>query len=310
MMDDCRKNKSTFGTPWHPDYYKFVLRNGDIDPNTWESVNNFSNDSFLENKPAYGGLVKTSHRFKNADEIAVVRNVMGQLVVDTSERDDIYALKEQRDSESTALMIDVLRAYPQIADSQEVQEQLALLDARVPQNIPNRSAVLEGITRDYLISRYKIENPSATSANNMRILAEAGVGRQPFETTRDVVARLTRLASAEEADATTAMDVAEGARRAMEEEAEQLRERMEQAGSGRGSAMGRPRQGRVQRPQQGVGGAIESPQEEIARREINIAIRDAEARAGIDPRTRPFGIRGANLTQLRQYLNSLETRII
>lgn len=202
-QNPCRRNYAVWsktGTQ-HPDYYKFVLRNGDINPNTWESVNNFKNDQFLEDKPAYGGLVKTSHKHKITDEEVVVRNVGGRIVVDTPMRDDVYALRDQVDSKNTTLLVDLIRNMPFIGEQQEIQQKLAELEQRVPPNIPRRNEVLDAIIRDYLVSRFRQEIGGSPSENIRRL----GTQITPIQ---DRLRQLVSIASADEQQAIGTMGVA------------------------------------------------------------------------------------------------------
>jgi alkylhydroperoxidase/carboxymuconolactone decarboxylase family protein YurZ len=175
-----------------------VLRDGSID-SEWRSVNNFSNDQFLEDKPAYAGLVRTSHKHKKYDENVVVRNVGGQLVVDTDDRDDLYALREQRDSANNTLLVDLIRNNPNLAEQEEIKSRLAELDARLPQNIPRRNEVLDGIIKDYLISRYKMETQGVPSRP---LISSQGT------TIQSRLQRLVDIAVAEEQQAVSTVDIA------------------------------------------------------------------------------------------------------
>ena len=202
-QNPCRRNYAVWsktGTQ-HPDYRRFVLRDGDINPNTWESVNNFSNDQFLEDKPAYGGLVKTSHKHKRTDEEVVVRNVGGRIVVDTPERDEIYALRDQVDSKNTTLLVDLIRNMPFIGEQQEIQQKLAELEKRVPMNIPNRNEVLDNVIKDFLVSRFRIETEGSPSAQ----IRQLGTQLTPIQ---DRLRQLVSIASADEQQAVGTMGVA------------------------------------------------------------------------------------------------------
>jgi alkylhydroperoxidase/carboxymuconolactone decarboxylase family protein YurZ len=202
-ISNCRRNFAVWSKTGeeHPDYYKFVLRNGDID-SEWRSVNNFSNDQFLEDKPAYAGLVRTSHKHKKYDENVIVRNVGGQLVVDTDDRDDIYSLKEQRDSANNTLLVDLIRNNPNLAEQEEVKARLAELDARLPKNIPRRNEVLDGIIKDYFISRYKMDTQGIPSRP---LISAEGT------TIQSRLQRLVDIAVAEEQQAVSTVDIATAA---------------------------------------------------------------------------------------------------
>jgi hypothetical protein len=279
-MSNCRRNFAVWSKTGveHPDYYRFVLRDGSID-SEWRSVNNFSNDQFLQEKPAYAGLVRTNHKHKIYDENVEVRNVGGQLVVDTEERDDVYALRDQRDSENTTLLVDLIRNMPWIAEQEEIQRRLAELDRRVPQNIPKRNEVLDALIKDFLISRFKLETQGSATAEMRRI----GTQLTPIQ---ERLRQLVAIASADERQAESTIDIATATTQQQGATQETQEERITQEALRR----------------QGVGRPQVRPQliQQITQLETQLGITPQQRRVSLSART--------NVDRLRSYLEDLQSQ--
>jgi hypothetical protein len=274
-ISNCRRNYAVWSKTGqeHPDYYRFVLRDGSID-SEWRSVNNFSNDQFLEDKPAYAGLVRTNHKHKKYDENVVVRNVGGQLVVDTDDRDDLYALREQRDSANNTLLVDLIRNNPNLAEQEEIKSRLAELDARLPKSLPNRQAVLDGIIKDWLITRYKMETKGVPSRP---LISAEGT------TIQSRLKRLVDIAVAEEQQAVSTVDIATATALRQGGEQQTQDERITEEAIRR---QGRP----------------------AVKPRLTQQIIQLETQLGITPEQRRVSLRGSNVDRLRSYLEDLQSQ--
>lgn len=170
-----------------PDYTKFVLRNGQIDENTFESYLNNSNTEFLENHPK-GAQYLRQHQFKQIRE-PFIFDEMGNIELDDSMKEELLAKKDGLETDRGAMLLALIQQYPEIKDRDEINLKIEQIKREVPQSVPNRQFVIDNLVRDFILSKYRsrlgiLSAGETTMMENMQ---------QRTGTLQDVLQRLTNI---------------------------------------------------------------------------------------------------------------------
>jgi hypothetical protein len=233
----CRKNPQSVWSNFHrdnnhADYYKFVLRNGDVEPNTFRSRLNNENTEFLENNQKASRYM-IQHKLKGMDREPFIFDSKGNIELDEGFRGTIYdRFREDEEDETTRTFIDTLQSYPQLRDSEEVRRFVENIQRQVGFDIPHRQEVIDNLVKEFVITKIR----ERVGFHRQGVMEEHlnRIGAR-METTQELLDRLTQLQVAEE----TARPLQEAGVAVDGEEvstAEQEREKMEQEAFGVGGA--------------------------------------------------------------------------
>lgn len=161
IMNDCCDKRApavwSKSQEHHPDYAKFVLRNGQVDKNTFESYLNNSNTEFLENAPK-GAMYMRQHKFKEDGNLFRF-NDRGDIEMDDDYRRDLWNRKQnlEKSDEPTFQLEALIREFPDVVSGRTLREKIQEINRGVPMGVPNRQSVVDELVRDHVLSLYRLK---------------------------------------------------------------------------------------------------------------------------------------------------------
>lgn len=181
----------------HSDYARFVLRNGQVQDNTFESYLNNSNTDFLENAPK-GAMYVRQHKFKEEADIFKF-DKYGNLEIDDLDRDELWNRKKgimELEDDRTAQLRELIAQYPNLVERDKIKERVEEIKRNVALSVPNRQQVIDLLTRDYILSLYR-RRLGIYSAGEQTLIENMETRDNSL---KDILNRLTQIEQAQEED--------------------------------------------------------------------------------------------------------------
>lgn len=153
--------KSVWGLPKdHPDYFKLVLRNGTISED-FSSYNNRVSTDFLENRPSYARYM-SQHKFNTQRPLKFL-DKRGLLEMEVKTRNDIAELRGGID-ENDFKYYELIKNNPTYSNQSDIYERISLLEREIPEGTPFRRDIIDELTRDYILTKFKVSGLKTQSS--------------------------------------------------------------------------------------------------------------------------------------------------